>query len=258
MSLIISNLGDEIITNEEAINEMDFENMEARRVLNKFCLYLGKFNTDTVYLKDDVAYLTKSLIDKGVNVNDSIKKAMYFYNSMETELLMNFLYFLNIRIKDENNLEIKKDFIKLKYFTSFIFDNVEKKMINNNFDINEIINYSDNAYTDIPIDRKDFEFIRNYYNSEIIAENINTIISVSDLDITENYPYILISESLIKSALLNINDEFMMSISSNFHDIIESKTFIEEHPYSNISEEIIINCFKRTRQDKRKVKSLTL
>ena len=258
MSLILNNIDEDIKTNEEAVNSMDFDKKEARRVLNKLCSHLNDQITDTVFLKDDVADLTKRLVDNGVSIEDSIKKASLFYSSMEAELLMNFLYFLNIRIKDENNMIIKNNLIKVKYFMAYIFDNVENKLIANNFQINQIVNYSDAAKNEINVEPSSFDFIKSVYNAEIIVDNINTIINVDDVDATNKYPYLLICESFINSALLNINDNLIAEINTNYQDIIKSEDYTLDHPYSKISEFIINNCFKNVNHNKVKVKKLSL
>lgn len=256
LSIILNNLEKQLSSNEIAIHTLDFENKESRRVLNRLCDLLNENYYSKDFIAEEVLLFSNKLNEYNDN-NSSIFKSLVLYNSLERDLLYNFVYYLNNVISKEKNIDNKNKFIKLKYFVTYLYSFLEKEMINKDFNINDLNTTSDLISGLLNIKYEDFNDFKIMYYEDIVYSNMITLVDIDDFSINKEYLSMMVSSCMIKSSLLNLDNETILKINNNFHELIDSDNYNKVCPNNSISEKIIISAFESINNERNKLNKLT-
>ena len=147
--------------------------------------------------------------------------------------------------------------IKTKYDIIFINRDIEKEFIANGFRASKTPDLSSELCANISdIDYEVYDYLKNQIFSDIAIEQIEYLFSINDNDYkNENIcEKALLRQCLLRAIFLILDDEIIDAINENVHNIIESDDYLEAFPEAKISEKNIINCFKKIKLDRGKIK----
>lgn len=236
---------------EEAIFDNDI-NLVISRIMIKL---KRKITGDINYVK--AAILPKEIENMLSDYRETIKNSMEYAIKIIPVILSDiFNCFLAI-IKKSNTIEN----VKMKFYTSFIIENIENEMLDNNFNISSnpylLSSFFSNLYgiSDMVFKRVLTYQIISYYNN-----NLNAILFNEDKDLADNEIRDNISArlSFIRALLIFLDDEIIMDMNCQFHEMIDDdkNRFIFDKREEII--EMILNSYKRVKNDRSIPKIISL
>lgn len=224
----LRNLIDYLNSIKETENINDFINI---RIINRLIIMISKFN------KDPLAYLSSSISDDLESIT---------------------LLFSNDYINNPKYIEYRNDLIKSSKYIRIFLDNIlEKKCLDDNFDISNNVYLSHKLMADYLEFNEDFlNTYKMEYLSLFIFSQSRVIASLSDKDLDsyiENMKA-LISKLTLKSALILLDSNL---IDKMYHDILNSG---DNSNTSNHSKSYIIlkEAFEEIEDDREKISTVSL
>ncbi|MDO4963756.1 MAG: hypothetical protein Q4E75_06665, partial [bacterium] len=160
---------------------------------------------------------------------------------------------LKIYINQEKNKNVKNKLIKSIYDIAFISKNLEQDIIENKFELFNPLYITSGFVSDINnISRHEYNIFKKNNIKDIANYQIAFLLNICDIDYNSINKYI---ESILRKALLRtcftfLNENDLEDLNISFRDYIDSKNFLDKHPYDKISKSEIINCFKKINKDK--------
>lgn len=203
-------------------------------------------NNDLKELKE--TFGIKNLVGLSIYSGIELKK------SLDKDSNMGFLTFLQEFIKDNNYSSFKEDLIEYKYYNIFMNKNVENYIKENHFEIPKFYTNSrfiaDLTRTDLYL----YQLFKNNYANRIAMESILNILEISDSDYmkTNESIFSILNQCYLRSSLLQMDDDYISDSNYAFHEFVEGKEYNKNYPEHNISEQIIISCFKGIKKDREK------
>jgi len=231
----ISEFSDEFIINQQ------YDKRVIGRIKNKF------LSLSTKHTKCLPNYIN----DEDINFLDNI--CLIEANS-ELNLKLAFLYLLDKYINNDKYKSVKNELIEAKY--SFIFTNkdVERILAKNKFVLEDII-YIDNFYNILEEEKINIitEFAQLCY-----LEHTEKLLKIENLDYDDNKKFVssVLRQCFIRASFLLMDNNEIDELNNYFHDLIDSNDFIHKYPNSNISQSLIIECFRKIKKDRTKVRVL--
>lgn len=223
----LRNLIDYLNSIKETENMNDFINT---RIINRLIIKLDKYN------KDPIVYLTSSISDDLENIT---------------------LLFSNDYINNPKYLKYRNDLIKTKYIRIFLDNKLEKKCLEDNFNISNNVYLSHKLVSDyLEFDERFLNTYKMEYLSLFILSQSSVIASLSDKDLDSYFENMkaLISKLTLKSALILLDSNL---IDKMYHEILNSN---DNSNNSNHSKSYIIlkEAFEEIEDDKKKISTVSL
>lgn len=201
------------------------------------------------YLAGDEEF--KKLLSDGSMIKDSIIGDTY----------NTFMYFLDEEINKKENKCLKNKLIKLKYYASFINRDIEKEQLNNNFDnTNELYLSSKFVKELYRLDEKMYEELNKESSLYLAVDQMKELVKITDSEFLEDNTNIsaIARCCFLRSAFLHLDDETIMELNDNFHNVIEEKSYLILHSDDEIGQKMVINAFNIIKKDREKPKTLSL
>lgn len=198
----------------------------------------------------DLNKLTNYAVKSNIDINKAVEKDTF--NA--------FLLLLQEFTDDDKYLDITYELLQTKYDISFIDVDVENDMINNNFNIQNVL-YENARFTadlyQMPL--KALTMIKDSNGSRNAMIQISEIIKINDEDYDEENKLItsILRQCLLRASLLSLTDDMIADVNFKFHEIIDCKEYLSRNPQNDISENAIINCFKGIKKDKEKQNTIS-
>jgi len=242
------------IAEEECLLNQDYKNINILRITRKL---LNKLESTEkgfkeIYLDNDEEFIGNSLI--------FVQKQTKILKEISKDIYNSYLLFLKEYINDKNNSLYKNDFIKSKYIFSFIYENIEDQMLKNNYEISDDLYLSSRFLSDIfGVSLDMYNYMKDNYSQKVLEPYISDFIKIRDLDYNNKRNYIcaIFNCCYIRACLLNMSDEAINDANYEFHELIESEEYIKNYSNEKISENLIIECFKKVKTDRQKAKKLS-
>ena len=220
-------------------------------------LYAHREYIDTIVPRDIVELINKKL------TNNKYKKSLLLFIIKLRRVFekdINFgLYYLLDSYNGRNSIE-NQSLVRFKYL--FVFSNIdlENELLDVNFQIGDGFYSYFKMFTDyFKIDSELSDELKSDYATDKIDEQINEILSVDNTQYKNGFNLSsTVRQLLLRSSLLLISDKKIMDINDEFHEFIESEEYRKEEFDNSISEESIINCFRKVNKDKERQKTLSL
>lgn len=189
-----------------------------------------------------------------------LKDGMMIKNSITNDNYNIFMYFLEEEINKKDNKHLKDKLIKLKYYASYINRDIEKEQLSNSFNntelylgskfIKELYKLDDTMYQDLTKDN----------NISLAVEQLRELVKISDIEYLDDNTNIsaIARCCFLRSAFINLDNDIIIELNDNFHNIIENDIHLILHNDDVISERLIINAFNMIKKDREKPKTLSL
>jgi len=197
-------------------------------------------------------------IDKLTNY--AIKSNIDINKAIDKDTFNGFLLFLQEFTDDDKYLNIKDELLQTKYDISFIDIDVENDMINNTFNIQNIL-YEYARFTadlyQIPLEA--LNMVKNSNGSRNALIQISEIIEIKDEDYNNKEKLVtsILRQCLLRTSLLSLTDNMIDDVNFKFHEIIDCPEYLSKNPQNDISENIIKNCFKGIKKDREKQNTIS-
>ena len=249
---------------KEYIVNGNYDNKIIRRIVYTLS---NKISSDKSLFKD---ILPKDIIDniKDLNipntdniVNHAIFSSIELENALEKDTINGFLTILKEFIESIDYKYFKNDLISSKYNTLFIFKQIEKEFINNNFEITDTLYFNSKLAADYTnTDTTLFEFLKSSFGSKESKDQINKLLDIYDMDYSDKKKAMesILRQCLLRASFMLMNENDISDINYEFHKKIESDNYLNKHMSDHISEQVIINCFNKIEKDKTKPSILSL
>lgn len=210
---------------EENIALQEYNDGASRRILstlNKMAL------NDDFYISSlqEDKWLDKFC--KSISSNNATKikiKAAMIEDAIKNDFQNAFLYFLQDAINGIQSEEIKQELLKVKYALAIQNKDVENKLINNNFDVQDNISIESQITSELCSTKHLYEPIKSYFVANILKEQIDHLSSIKD-DQYEDFKIaeeVIIRDSFIKAALVLANEKEIEEIKASYENFINSK-----------------------------------
>ena len=174
--------------------------------------------------------------------------------ALRTDVLSENLYFIEQLINNKNYKKYKDRLIYAKYSLCFISREIENLMINNSFKVPKEIYLSSKMVSEYLDSKDEYEIYRKNYAEEIAYSAIEDILTVKDEEYNKDNIIVnsLIKQSLLRAALLLLDDKSINDINYDFHALADE----EENKEKSIG--YIIDGFKSVNSDRNKRLVLSL
>ena len=239
-----------------SIINQDESDIINRRIINNiiYNLIINR-NYYNINSNNEISNLLKNL---GIN-NDNEQIIKEINNLSQIEITINEdIYMIFLSILQETSEQPKYSSNELKktiYKTCYINKNIENIILKQKFNISKQIYTSSKLFNDIlTTNNKTFKIITNL----IVKSQINTHI-IELLKITDNKynnhiekNKAIINQCYIRSLLTFLTDDDIYKLNDEFHHLIDSPQYLSKKDNNQISEKIIINCFKNINHDRAK------
>lgn len=248
-------LPDNFLHDIESIMGQRYDNKNLRRILG---ILANKVSLESLSSKQ---ILSTEMQFVYAMLGNNISNIIRLLKEIENDVVKGFLSILKETISNYRNRQYKNDLIYSKYYTSFINKNIEKIMINNDFDISSEFCIVSKEFADlIQVDSNEYDSLRNSYSKKVSMSQISEVIKMKDVDYNDQKKAIcsLLRQCLIRSAFLLMDEENILNIYERFHTFIEDDIFLRVHGDYRISEESITRCFLNAKKDQDKKNELSL
>lgn len=244
------------------INQSDNDTI-TRRIFN---ILVNQTIVNIDYTKNNIpTELLELLNNFGLSLDDN-KTYTEITNYSKIQLAINndinsiFLVILQETLNLWKYSKYKNNLLKALYSTSFINKDIEKELLNNNFNIPNNIYLSSKLVNDL---LKSNSNIYNIINTLLVEPQIEKhIINLLEIKDSEyNNPSINISsiltECYIRSLLTFLNDDRINHLKNQFLYLISNPIYLKNHANDRISQDSIMNCFRNVKYDKSKKRTIS-
>lgn len=245
-----------LLSNFESIILQKYDYNEYRRMLN----FLDKkYETEEKTTIQNLPIELSKMFDKLKKEFDDRIDISYvdlysiLYFELNKDIIKTYISILKIYINQEKNKNVKNKLIKSIYDIAFISKNLEQDIIENKFELFNPLYITSGFVSDINnISRHEYNIFKKNNIKDIANYQIAFLLNICDIDYNSINKYI---ESILRKALLRtcftfLNENDLEDLNISFRDYIDSKNFLDKHPYDKISKSEIINCFKKINKDK--------
>ncbi|MBQ9072130.1 MAG: hypothetical protein IJY25_03125 [Bacilli bacterium] len=241
------------IDNEACIINQDYANIHVRRVINKLTNELSKTKAGIKEIYFEEVELMENDMKESINNIRVLKE-------LQRDIFSSYLLFLQEYILNEQYKCYKNEFIKSKYNLSFVYEKIEKIMLNNNFDINKELYLGSKLVSDIlKIDLQVYNYMKDDYSSSFLKDIVFEFIEFKDLDYNDKNKSVsaMLRMCYIRSCLLMVSEQKITDINCELQEYINSEEYLNKHINDTISQNLIKICFDSIEKDRTKVKRLS-
>ena len=190
-------------------------------------------------------------------ITDRILAMIDLDMALSRDVLVIYLAMLDEFITNPDYTEYLDVLTKTKYDIVFINRNIESEFLANDFVVSRTPDLSSELCANLnDIDYDMYGQLKNQFLSDAAIEQIEYLWDINDDDYEDDdiRANALLTQCLLRSIFTVLDDDIIDQINEEFHDVIESDEYMEEFPNYKISEKNIIDCFKRIKLDRGKIK----
>lgn len=189
-----------------------------------------------------------------------LKDGMMIKNSITNDNYNIFMYFLEEEINNKENKHLKDKLIKLKYYASYINRDIEKGQLSNSFNNAELYLGSKFIKDLYKLDDAMYQDLTKDNNLSLAVSQLRELVKISDIEYLDDNTNIsaIARCCFLRSAFINLDNDIIIALNDNFHNIIENNIHLILHNDDVISEKLIINAFNMIKEDREKPKTLSL
>ena len=248
----------------ETLLTQNYDNHIIIRILNNLTLNISKDYNKLINLSNENLEIVMKLIGIKISISspkDIICKCIISKIAIENDIHYAYLSFLQEEIHNPKQTSLRDKLITNKYNTAFINRDIESYTLTNNFNIKTNNFIISNIVPELlEINQLTYKNIQDLIGCTISSNEIYELLEISDLDycdITKVTTSVL-RQCMINSAFLFMSGEKISDINYEFHEYTDDKEYLEIHPNSNISYNLIINSFNSIKENRAKTKILSL
>jgi hypothetical protein len=244
-----------VLSDPERIKELNFEKSLSK---NDIMAIFTRMNLQFNDMKDK--YIFKYI---DINRQETEKsKENVICNYIIIEIFKNYLVLMlegiNMALDEHGDKTDIDEFnfqksVRVKYRTAFLNFEIEKYMIDNNFEVSDnIFSNSKSRLTELNVDDETYSRIKRKLiisKSTAIIRNMLNIHSTS-LEDNNNIKSLLLDYFNLRASLLMTDEEEIQYIADWFLGYTTSDEYEEKEEDNHISEEMIIKAFKNYDKDK--------
>lgn len=246
----------------ETVIEGSSNNMIMERIVRK----MG----NSLSLKHEINQDMKSMInDLELDEDDeiveqlskSIKRGANFMEgyiavteSMEIDKYACFLSVLKKMIESPFYRDIRTPLIMMKYRIAFVCEKIEEMMLRQNFEVSPQVYLQTSCIGQL---EKQDEFITTMV---LVKSSVHTIRKQTDM-LLSGYDNTILSNKdkkaealvrlcMLRAGLLFLPSECVSTENEIFHDTIDSRQYMQEHPQNSEIEEMIMGAYRQYKSDK--------
>lgn len=259
-------LPDDFLTDEESISLQStqiYDNKVLRRILKnlRIKLFFDINCAKNIVPKELINSLKEVDEEAEFLAFDGIHSGIEITKAIEKDLYNSYLYFLNTFININRETAIEKDLIHSKYYLSFINSLIEDDMLSSNFDISDKLYIGSRLIADLnDINLNTYTELRNSQGKSSSITQLSQLIDIHDFEYCSNLGIVnsILCQCMLRASLLLMDDEAIMDVNSDLHDFLESDEYLENHSSDHISQDIVIDCFKKVKKDRNVTNTLSL
>lgn len=195
-------------------------------------------------------YITKNDLIQGLEHNIKIQ------SSLDTDINSIFISILEELITQRIYQQYKKELIKAKYCFATSNKELEILLIENKFSIPNIIYINSKIINELLKEEELSYNIIRYTELKIRAQiEINKLLNIKDNEYNnpEKYIHTIISSCYLRALFSLMTSDEINDFNEEFHEQLDKLEDIN----NEISEKIIINCFKSFNKDKKRIRILS-
>ena len=235
-------------SNIECIVSQDVLNRVERRI---FTILNNEFLVDdyeiekTIELfarEEGLMFPPKSTINLAIN-------SVRLINDFLEEGLKTFLSFIQKDINTRKKL--RKRLTKVKYDVAFINKNIEKELLRNTFNVdNVVIQNSEISAHMLGIEDFFYRIFKNDFGFKTAVYQIDCLLRIPDEEYNNRKIVVvaLLRQALARSGFLFLDDDVIDEINFKFHEFADEKGYFENHKMSYAT---IIRAFKQINEDRK-------
>lgn len=221
----------------EYVVDQKYEDRIKYRIINKL----------TVFLSSNTAMVMQELKETDFDV---VNIAMQSDNANEKDILKLFVTILESFINDPKFNSNKNKLISSKYNCAFIKSSIEECMVKSGFASTDRVVSEFNKIKELNLTYAErLDFIRNVYAFEILMNQIEKMLDISDMDYSnkEKVTESILSQCALKSSLQLFGDSVGYQVST---DIKNKSAKMED--LNKISISIIMQILNASKEDRKK------
>lgn len=203
----------------------------------------------------------KTLSQEKAQLYHSIYNSIKTKNIIFVDIVKCFLPIVSEITEKQSDLNITKYLKKIKYATSCIYQEIEKEMIISNFEINKNPYISYKFFGQMngwPLEL--INEVTKVYCIEFYTNILNSMLVYDDKDLLDKsiMAEMLINQSFLRAIYLLLDDETIMDLNSEFHDLIDDDDYQSILNNREIVIDLIIKSYKKVKFDKSIPKIISL
>ncbi len=238
------------------------------RVMRRILSYFVKIivYNDKAYVEmvpESVKNFLESVGDS--NAEDTISSAIYqnteIYKSLNKDLFHIFVALIDEYSKIKTNSSIRDNLVRAKYQTSFINKEIEKEMLETDFETSETITISSPFVSLITDAGKElYDILRNRHCYDEASEQIARILDIENHDYAdpEKRTSIILRQCYLRACLALLDEEKIETIDSIFHHLLEDKNYLKFSKLNSKSEMAVSFCLRKVNKDKERIAQINL
>ena len=233
-----------------------------------FFRYIVKFSLNSLQDKEGMkkkmfAHVEETPIDE-LGIEDKILQystlPVYFSMMLSNDVINLVMAINENRKRNIKSEEIKEEMSRIKYLFSFVFNEIEKEMLTNNFEIN-LSPYliSDSLQSVYNIPKELFRKMKSTLCHQNALGQLEEMFHYSDYELIDpkNMCNLMISQSYIRAFLVMMEEEDKVQLKEEIDDILNYLSHINGIPF-RIAQNMLEETFSLVEEDKKIPKIITI
>ena len=178
---------------------------------------------------------------------------------VEKDFKIAFLYFLEKFIRTSSYSNVRERLIENKYKFIFMNKDIEDLALENEFNIDEIFKSNFDALKQyLKVDTDTVAKIKNNYTEIYYLNYVSKLLGIDDIDYNENKNFILsiLAQCFIRASFTLMSEDLIDKLNYNFHECVQRNDYLDKNSNNEISQNLIIECFKKIRKDRKHTRIL--
>lgn len=246
-------------------SKTNFNNQIISRIINNLLNIVSSnynflINLSNKELKAILKILGMRFKENTLNKNQ-IVHCIILKNSIEKDINNTFLSLLEEQIKSQKSDSIKEKLITSKYYMIYTHKDIERLVLINNFNIDNITYASSRVTKDVlNIEDIIYNNSNNLIGSTIAKAQIYELLEINNLDYSDitKVTTSILCQCMLTSSLLFLNNITLDEIKNDLQNFINDPEYQSIHENSSISKSIIDYCLNSIEKNKSKIKILSL
>lgn len=256
-----------LLTSNKLLKENNTECLLFQKYDDKIPRRIMSFLSKKIILDENYQQENIELINNiGINIpSDEITKILNknvkIEDAVRTDVLSILLTILNEYISNKKYNKYKNELIKLKYYILLINKDIEEQLLITKFNISNYIYLNSNILTNIlKVHQEQYDLIKNIETELSTLIHISELLELKDTDYNNDKKNIesIIRQCYIRALLTLMNEEAVYNLNKKFYDLLNDEEYLKQELKNSISENIIIYCFKCQKQDRPKIRTLSI
>lgn len=234
----------------ETLLRGNYENIISRRIINRLAnMILEKGSPDDFHIPAE-------LFDDEDNLKEKLVQTISINKSIEEDALNILLVNTNMKANTIFDSNLRSSLNRFKFCLSYVYGNLEKEMIDNNWNVNDSIYLSSKFVSDFfGIGEDTYEEIKNIIGNDIVKAQFNNLFQFKD----EKSDFELVTrECFLRTGFYLMKEEDIYEFHELFHNYLDHPEETDLDITSKLKTNIISSSFKNITNDKNRHKVVSL